>query len=48
MPQELSDKEYFIIVDKLVKLIKLYKKGDIDEEQVVEKVFGYFFINKSQ
>lgn len=48
MQQELSDKEYFDIVEKLVKLIKMYKKEEIDQDQVIEKVFGYFFINKSQ
>lgn len=46
MPEELSEQEYKKISIKLHKMLILYKNEQINEEQVIEKIFDYFFITK--
>lgn len=43
---ELTEEEYIDISNKLRKILALFKKGEINAEQFIEKVFDYFFITK--
>ena len=46
MPPEITEEEYQKIYLRLKKLLALYKNEDINDDQLIAKVFDCFFVQK--
>lgn len=46
MPQEITQEEYEQIAEKIVRMLILYKDGEITTKQIVDKIFNLFFVQK--
>lgn len=46
MPPEITPEEYKQINEKIVRMLILYRNGEVTTKQIVDKIFDLFFVQK--